>query len=88
MLFRSPAPTDDELDKADSPEWQAIFKRLLSAPLANKVHVWDAASGEELARFDGHPEAVKALAVSGDGQRVVSSGGDGVARIWELGLPP
>lgn len=82
------APTDDELDKADSPEWQAIFKRLLSAPLANKVHVWDAASGEELARFDGHPEAVKALAVSGDGQRVVSSGGDGVARIWELGLPP
>lgn len=80
------APSDDELDKADSPEWHAIFTRLLSAPLANKVHVWDTASGAELVRFDGHPEAVKALAISGDGQRVVSSGGDGAARVWELGV--
>ena len=79
-------PNDEELEKADSPEWDAIFKRLLSAPLANKVHVWDAASGSELVRFDGHPEAVKALAVSVDGKRVVSSGGDGFARIWDLGI--
>jgi hypothetical protein len=48
------------------------------------VRVWDASSGEEMARLTGHANAVRSIAVSRDGRHVVT-GGDRTLRLWDLG---
>ena len=50
------------------------------------VLVWDAKTGKQLLRFEGHTGRVTSLAFSLDGTRLGSSSEDGTARIWDLGL--
>jgi len=50
------------------------------------ILVWDAKTGKQLLRFEGHNGRVTSLAFSSDGARLGSSGEDGTARIWDLGL--
>ncbi|MGO8752574.1 MAG: protein kinase domain-containing protein [Thermoguttaceae bacterium] len=54
---------------------------------------WTARNGEDVAsdgrlsaaaRFDGHASAVHAIAISADGQRVLSGGDEKKARLWDL----
>jgi len=45
--------------------------------------VWDADSGEELARLRGHEDLVWTVTVSPDGRRIVSGSDDGTARVWD-----
>ncbi|HLK56087.1 MAG TPA: AAA-like domain-containing protein, partial [Chthonomonadaceae bacterium] len=47
------------------------------------VRVWDAWSDRHTLQFQAHPAAVKALAFSPDGKRLVTGGKEAVARIWE-----
>jgi WD40 repeat protein len=47
------------------------------------LHVWDPATGEMLARLEGHRMGVSALAVDGD--RLFSSSRDLRIRVWALG---
>jgi WD40 repeat protein len=51
------------------------------------VHVWEAATGNELRRWHGHQDAIVHLAFSPQGDRLVSSSGDGTALIWNLAPP-
>jgi tRNA A-37 threonylcarbamoyl transferase component Bud32 len=48
------------------------------------VRVWDAATGQEVARLAGHTNAVRSIAVSRDGQQVVTAGDDRTLRLWDL----
>ncbi len=51
------------------------------------VHVWDAATGQELPKFEGHEGIVQKLALSRDGRRgMVKSVVDGVDRLvaWDV----
>ena len=50
------------------------------------VMIWDAKSGKQLLRLEGHSGRVTSLAFSSDGTRLGSSSEDGTARIWDLGL--
>jgi WD40 repeat protein len=50
------------------------------------ILVWDAKTGKQLLRFEGHSGRVTSLAFSPDGTRLGSSSEDGTARIWDLGL--
>jgi WD40 repeat protein len=59
--------------------WKAAFlpdgKRVLSAGFDKVLRLWDAETGRELRRFDGHSEAIAALAISPDGRLALSGGG-------------
>ncbi len=47
------------------------------------VRVWDA-TGRELAKFTGHTNAVRAVALTPDGRLALSGGDDRTLRLWEV----
>ena len=56
--------------------------RLATAEDDRSVRLWDAASGEPLARFIGHTQKINWLAFSSTGDYLVSASGDGTARVF------
>jgi WD40 repeat protein len=48
------------------------------------VRVWDVATGQELAKWEGHIASVTSVAASGDGRFAVSGALDQTVRLWEL----
>merc|ERR1712196_217021 len=46
------------------------------------IRIWDAESGQELLKLEGHSGYVSSVSFSPDGRRIVS-GGDKTIRIWD-----
>jgi WD40 repeat protein len=46
--------------------------------------VWDAKTGQEIAKLQGHENKVYAAQFSPDGQRIVSASADKTARVWPV----
>ena len=59
--------------------------KMLAASQGTAIRLWSVETGKLLQRFIGHTAAVDDVRLSADGQRLVSCGGDGVARLWDLG---
>jgi WD40 repeat protein len=57
-------------------------KFVVTASGDNTARVWEAASGEEVARM-AHWDWVEAVAFSPDGQWLATGSDDGTARVWE-----
>jgi WD40 repeat protein/DNA-binding XRE family transcriptional regulator len=57
---------------------------LLAGISGNTIKIWDAATGRELLRLDGHTDWVMGLAFSPDGKQLVSASLDGTVKIWSL----
>jgi WD40 repeat protein len=53
-------------------------------PKECRVQVWDLAEGKERARFEGHREPVHSVAISADGQSVLSACGHDHVRLWDV----
>jgi WD40 repeat protein len=49
----------------------------------NMISIRDAESGRELRTFGRHSGGIEALAYSPDGERVLSGGDDGTAKVWD-----
>jgi len=60
--------------------------RIASGSSDGTICFWDGQTGEQLRSFRAHRHAVKSLACSPDGQRLVSGGGeeDRTVRVWDL----
>jgi hypothetical protein len=59
-------------------------RRLLSGSAKGSVRLWEAESGAELARCEGHRNPVTCVAFSPDGRRAVSGSRDWTVRVWDL----
>ncbi|KAF5318282.1 hypothetical protein D9758_018588 [Tetrapyrgos nigripes] len=49
----------------------------------SSVHVWDAASGEQLKELTGHSGWVQSVAFSPKGDQIVSGGSDSSVHVWD-----
>ncbi|KAH8795910.1 WD40-repeat-containing domain protein [Flagelloscypha sp. PMI_526] len=58
-------------------------KRVVSGSLDRSVKIWDADSGELVAKLDGHGALVSSVAFSPDCRHVVSGSRDKSSRIWD-----
>jgi eukaryotic-like serine/threonine-protein kinase len=58
--------------------------RWLATPSEKKdVKVWDAASGKEVAKLEGHAGAVLRLTFSPDGRHLASTSADTTVKVWD-----
>ena len=48
------------------------------------IGIWDLGTGREIRTLTGHTRRVQSLSWSGDSRQLLSGGGDGTARLWEL----
>ena len=51
----------------------------------NSIYVWDTFTGNAFAMLDEHPGSINAIALSPDGTKLATAGGDWVVRLWEVG---
>ncbi|KAH8825998.1 WD40 repeat-like protein [Flagelloscypha sp. PMI_526] len=58
-------------------------KRVVSGSRDDNVQIWDAESGAQVAKIDGHGSSVTSVAFSPDGKRVVSGSRDHNVQIWD-----
>ena len=49
-----------------------------------EIQLWDVATGERLASFDGHSSRLRSLAFSPDNKTLASSASDRTVRLWSL----
>ena len=53
------------------------------AESSGEIDIRDAVTGESVRRFPGHDPDVNAVAYSPDGERLLTTGDDGAARLWD-----
>jgi WD40 repeat protein len=59
-------------------------KTFASGHFDNIIRLWDAATGKELSKLEGHGRRVAGLAFSPDGKTLASGGWDHTIRFWDL----
>ena len=50
----------------------------------NRIYVWDTFTGNAFAMLDKHPDSINAIALSPDGTKLATAGGDWIVRLWEV----
>jgi angio-associated migratory cell protein len=57
-----------------------------SGCIDGKVRIWDSLSGDCARTFSGHADIVQSLAVTSDGNSIVSVSSDGSARVFDISM--
>ena len=78
----------DNKFRHDSGITQGVFSpdgsSLYTCSYDKTVRAWEASTGRERFRLVGHPDLIRAIAVSKDGKTLASGGQTGVVRLWNL----
>jgi WD40 repeat protein len=72
-----------EYDLGSGLSWSPDGARVAGA-VYNGVQIWDARTGDLVARLGPHRSEVNSVAWSPDGRRVVCGSEDGTARVWDV----
>jgi len=56
----------------------------VSVSVDSTVRFWDVTTSNEITQFTGHDRDVSNVAVSADGQTVLTGGRDGTMRLWQV----
>jgi WD40 repeat protein/serine/threonine protein kinase/DNA-binding LacI/PurR family transcriptional regulator len=67
-----------------SPDGRYIISGAGSSPTDHSMILWDASTGEELGRFEGHTDRVYTVAFSPDGTLAASGSQDSTVIIWNV----
>jgi len=59
-------------------------KIVASAGQDKTVRLWEAATGKEMRKLQGHSEEVFSVAFSPDGKRLASGSGDTTVLVWKV----
>jgi WD40 repeat protein/serine/threonine protein kinase len=65
-------------------DWSARGDLVVTASIDGTAGIWDAATGDLLARLDHRGDQVWAAGFAPDGRRVVTAGSNGAAVLWRL----
>jgi WD40 repeat protein/tetratricopeptide (TPR) repeat protein len=74
-------------DGAHAVSWSPDGKRLAIAGSWNGiVRLWNADTGQSIARLQGHKDTVYAMGWRPDGRRLATAGHDHTVRVWDVGM--
>ena len=57
---------------------------IIATAHGNSIYVWDTFTGNAFAMLDEHPASINAIALSPDGAKLATAGGDWIVRLWEV----
>ena len=63
-------------------EFSPDGSRVVTSGDGNIARLWNAVTGKELLRFEGHKRSVRKASFSPDGLRIITACADGTARVW------
>ncbi|GJN40652.1 hypothetical protein PR202_gb29901 [Eleusine coracana subsp. coracana] len=66
--------------------WLGSSRYVASGCIDGKVRIWDSLSGDCVRTFSGHADIVQSLAVSADGNFIVSGSTDASARVFDISM--
>jgi len=64
--------------------WHPREPWVITASIDRTIGVWDTRNGERIRTFAGHTDILLGLAVSRDGQTIVSTSDDHTARVYQI----
>src|SRR5262249_13430868 len=74
---------DGHTDPVYSVAWSPDGKTLATAGFDNTVRLWDAATRQEIRKYEGHSKLVLAVAVAPNNRQILSGSLDNTAKIWD-----
>ncbi|CAO2207510.1 unnamed protein product [Urochloa humidicola] len=66
--------------------WLGSSRYVASGCIDGKVRIWDSLSGDCAREFSGHADVVQSLAITADGNALVSVSTDGSARVFDISM--
>jgi WD40 repeat protein len=66
--------------------WLGSSRYVASGCIDGKVRIWDSLSGDCARTFSGHADIVQSLAMTADGNSIVSVSSDGSARVFDISM--
>ncbi|ONM34129.1 transducin family protein / WD-40 repeat family protein [Zea mays] len=66
--------------------WLGSSRYVASGCIDGKVRIWDSLSGACAREFSGHADVVQSLAITADGNTMVSASSDGSARVFDISM--